>query len=421
MAQQFTIPGGSDKGKVLTDMSITEKSLGFWADSARDDGLKAACIAELARRRGTGGGAPAPKSTALASQQAPTQSIVAPIADGKALVGAFADPAAITAALMQAQQHYHVVTPAMSVGGIPEGCEIYTSLVIVDPYGPEVYNITGSRQIPKDDDSVGIDKVALSKIWAALGGSWQYSRRVDNNSHPHYCAWEAAGLYEQFDGKVCRVLGNVDIDVRAPNGAAYVEICEKAARPDKYGKTRDPNQQLLELRKFLARHTETKAMNKAISGAGVRRSYKRIDLKKPFLVARLAVTGRTDNPRLREKFAEMHYASRLAGTAALYGGAPALPAPAAQNSSFQEYDETEFESRAPVTYSMSSSRDPRSGDIETQGESGSEPKNEAPERKSEPPANGQAATAGAAQADPKPAADPAAKEKPNYAEGEADL
>ncbi len=399
MAHQFTIPGGRDKGKAVAECD--DKSLQYWSQNAREDGLKAACSDELSRRASGGGGANKP--TTLASQPAaPGQAMVLPAGDGNALIGAFADPGAVTAALMQAQQFYHVVTPAMSVGGIPEGCEIYTSLVTVDPLGPEVYNITGDRRIPKDDDSVGIDKVALAKIWAALGGSWQHSRRVDSGNHPHYCAWEAAGLYQQFDGQVCRVLGNVDIDVREPLGAAYVEIVEKAksSRPQ-----RDPSAQLLELRKFLPRHCESKAMNKAIANVGIRRSYKRADLRKPFLVARLAVTGRTDNPRLREDFARMHYAQRLNGTAALYGASPALPAPAVPVSG---HGEQEFETRQPVTYSMPQ---PQLGalasDIETHGEPGSDPNNEKSQRKSEPP--------------PSQATSAQQSTKPNYAEGEADL
>ncbi len=388
----ITIPGGRDKGKTVAECDL--KSLQYWAENARQDSLKEACMAELARR-GSGGAPTAGKSTALANKPAAAgQSIVMPNADGAALVGAFADPVAITTALMQAQQHYHVITPAMSVGGIPEGCEIYTSLVAVQPYGPEVYNITGDRKNPKDDDSVGIDKVALRKIWAAIGGTWQHSRRTDNNSHPHYCAWEAAGLYEQFDGKVCRVLGNVDIDVRAPLGPAYVEIVEKAKKSN-----RDPASQLLELRKFLLRQCESKAMNKAVSEVGVRRSYKRSDLNKPFLVARLAVTGRTADPELRKEFARMHYAARLQGTSALYGAPAALPAPAQADADLG-YGEEEYQ-RESVAYSIPQNQiGASSGDIETHGEPGSEPKNDAPARKSEPPA--------------------AETKKPNYAEGEAD-
>lgn len=405
MGQQLTIPGGRDKGKTIAECN--NASLEWWATNAREEDLKDACAAELAKRNG---GAPpaasgAARSTALANKPAAGQSIVMPNVDGAALVGAFADPIKITAALMQAQQHYHVVTPAMSVGGIPEGCEIYTSLVAVQPYGPEVYNITGDRKHPKDDDSVGIDKIALAKIWAALGGTWQYSRRTDNNTHPHYCSWEAAGLYEQFDGKVCRVLGNVDIDVRAPHGPAYVEIMQKA-----HGEKRDPNKQLLELRKFLSRHCETKAMNKAISAVGVRRSYKRGDLNKPFLVARLAVTGRTDDPELKREFAKMHYASRLAGTSALYGAPAVLPAAAPADPDQGFYGE-EYE-RQSVAYSMPQTQLGGSpGDIETQGESGSGPENDTPAPKSEPPAQGATATS-----TPVPKGD----KKPNYAEGEAD-
>lgn len=428
---EFTIPGGDDKGKPLS--AADTKTIQYWLKRKKDAlasdpnhkfavGDKAwiaGAEAFLAQRAG-GGSQPTQASTAMTAQPA-SQSIVMPTVETGGLVGAFGDPRAITTALMSAQQHYHVATPAMSVGGIPEGCEIYTSLVIVDPYGPEVYPITGNRDNPQDDDSVGLDKNAIMKIAAALGISWLSSKRTDNASHPHYCAWEAWGAYQQFDGQVCKVPGNVDIDVRAPDGAAYTEIVEKAARANR-GQGRDPGPQLLELRKFLIRHCETKAMTKVVGNVGVRRSYKRKELKKPFLVARLAVTGRTDDPQLRREFARMHYQQRLAGTAALYGGAaPALLPEAHPAPTHEYYESSAYEPAAPVTYSLPMQQQSSQPVAQTQKSTRQDEEHD-PDQQDEQPAAKTGSASTTVPADPKgPAAAAPATTKPNYAEGEADL
>jgi hypothetical protein len=328
---EFTIPYGRAKDTPLSEASTEEINFiakGMLKKEQEDpnhrfaaDNKKwlTAARAELDKRgvpRPGAKGKPAPAPAAPAPNG---QAIVVAEPSAMSLVGAFGDPSVATAALLNALKHYHVVTPAMSVGGIPEGCEIYTAMVVVEPYGIEVYNITGNRKAPKDDDTVGLDRVALMKIAGAAAVTWIASRRTDDRSEAFYCSWEAILEYKQFDGTVCRVPGNVDIDAR-PGGAAYMEIMQKGN-----DRGRDPEKQLLELRKFLARHCESKAMNKAIANMGVRRSYKRSDLKKPFLVARLAATGRSNDPELQREFSKMKFQQLISGSQALYPSAPQLP------------------------------------------------------------------------------------------------
>lgn len=248
-----------------------------------------------------------------------------------ALVKAYGSAVEATNALTEAQSHFHLVTPAMVVAGVPEGFEVYTSIVTIDPYGREVYQITGDRKHPKDGDTVGIDRIALARIAQAAGASWLYSKRTDDGSHPHYCAWEAMIAYRLFDGQQCTIPGNVDIDVRAPHGPAYQKIVEAAKNAKAWEngelvpRPRDPEPQLLELRQFLSRHCESKAMNKAIGNMGIRRAYKRSELKKPFFAARLAFTGRSEDPEARRDFRRAITAGFLASTAALYGAPVVAP------------------------------------------------------------------------------------------------
>lgn len=325
MSRPLVIPGGPKKDTPLEQAET--KDIKYWFDRITgdlekdpqkkfaDNDRRWLAGAEMILNARAGGAKPAPKPAApprsngtqiQQRQDSGSQEIQ--------VVGAFPDPKALTMALQEAQGQYHIVTPTMMVGSLPAGCEVFTSIVTInrDPDAKEVYKLPGGR--------LGLDRVALDRIFAAAGGSWIRSHRVDDRSHPHYCAWEAVAAYKQFDGQVCVVPGNVDIDVREPDGPAYVEIVTKHE-----SKNEDPSKQLLELRKFLARHCESKAMNRAIANIGIRRSYTEKELGLPFLVARLAFTGRTEDPELRKVFAFMIAQQQLGVGAYLYGHAPATP------------------------------------------------------------------------------------------------
>lgn len=277
---------------------VSDKDLGWYAHVCKSPKLQAIARAEVARRAGGGSAAPAqqraitaPRATALAE-------------------GSFGDPQRVTAMLRQASEHYHLIAPASVCGTLPEGCEVCLSLVQISPDDPGLYPVGGK---------LGLDRVMLSQIAAAAGATTLESRRLDDGSHPHYCAWSVTIAFRLFDGQLVERNGNVEIDVREPDGAAYVEIVEKARK----GK-RDPAQQLLELRKFLTRHAESKALNRAIAAMGIRRSYTREELSKPFAVARLMFTGRSEDPATRAQFNAAIADSFLGGRKQLYsGGAPA--------------------------------------------------------------------------------------------------
>ncbi|NUP08390.1 MAG: hypothetical protein HOW73_20260 [Polyangiaceae bacterium] len=360
----FKIFGGKEKGRLLHDAS--DDTLRWWfnkvADGLVDDPQKQ--FAEKDRQwlgdakkilveRGFsadelnvpagGNGSPARPANGGAQRQAQngtqrrapaTSTAITQGQPQQLVVGTFNNSQVASAALLEAAKNYHLVSPATIVGRLPEGCEVAISLVQVDPYGREVYQITGSKENPKDDDTVGLDRVALAKIASAAGVSWKYSRRTDDGSHPHYCAWEAVAIFTLFDMTKQEIPGNVEIDTRESDdddltGAAAAEIRKKAAAKSDKG-----DAQLLELRKFIIRHAESKAMNKAIGNKGVHRSYKRADLKKPFAVARLVFTGHSDDPEARRDFRQMIGQAFLGSAATLYGGhqqpAPVLaPAQAA--------------------------------------------------------------------------------------------
>jgi hypothetical protein len=196
-------------------------------------------------------------------------------------------------------------------------------MVQISPDDPHLYPLSGGK--------LGLDHTHLQAILGAAGGSMEFSRRLDSGSHPHYCRMEVGIVYRLFDATPVRRSGTAEMDVREPNGPRYVEIMEKAKDGD-----RDPHKQLLELRKFLLPQTETRALNRAIAAMGVRRSYTKAELKKPFAVARLFFSGRSEDPEARKQFRAAIAQSFLMGQAALYGGSPQHVAPPAPQLQFHE-------------------------------------------------------------------------------------
>lgn len=283
----------------------------------RDRELLAAIRGEQARRgNGAARSAAAPRPAAAAPPQ--TQAIQrAPQTQGLSLEKLTHEPAAITARLRELSGSYHLVTPTTQVEALPIGFGVAISLVNVNPdtskSGPgDVYSVGGGK--------VGLAGTKILEIAGAAGVDWDPREcgRLDNGSNPHYCHFRAVGYVKNLDGSERRLIGEVEIDAR--EGSPQIdEIVSKAREANP---PRDPSIQIRELRKFLLRHAETKAKLRAIASMGIKRSYNPSELSKPFAVARLMFTGRTEDPNLREKFALMNAEHAIKGRSALYGGAP---------------------------------------------------------------------------------------------------
>ncbi len=339
------IPNGRAKGTPLE--AATEKDLKFWLDRKETD-LKneptgrfapsnrrwvEAAKAEFARRAAGGAVAATPAGVAAPSANKAIQLQQAPAIE--VLGRATHDAAAVTASLHKLAANYHLVSPATSVDVLPPGCGVSISAVLVDtnPSNGDIYAV---------GDKFGLSGVVLSKIFAAAGGSWDpdKSGRLDDGSDPHYCHFRAVGTVFNFDGSLRVVTGEVEIDAR--EGSPQIdEIRTKAAAretKETYKGKRDGGaSQILELRKFLLRHAERKAKNRAVADLGLARAYTTEQLAKPFAVTRLMFTGESDDPELRRLFATKTADAMLGSRALLYGAPPtqqpppaphALPAPA---------------------------------------------------------------------------------------------
>lgn len=241
-----------------------------------------------------------------------------------ALVGSTNNASMLAQRLAIAAQHGHLVSPATAAADIPEGCSVVISQVMLDVKN-ETYDVGGKR---------GLAKVALERIAAAAGISWDpaASGRLDDASDPYYCAWRAVGTVRHFDGTEVTIEGSKEMDLRP--GSAQLEalqdryVSKHAAwtRHKKGYEPKDPTGQIREMRLHIMAHAESKARLRAIRSIGVRGAYDEAELSKPFVVARLMFTGRSEDPETQRAFSLMTAQAMLGGRRTLYGNAPAAPA-----------------------------------------------------------------------------------------------
>lgn len=236
--------------------------------------------------------------------------------------GTFSVANQVNERLMIAMQTMHLISPATSVGQLPEGCGIALAAVVVD-CNNETYDVGSSKR--------GLAKSALDRIAASLGVSWNPEEciRVDDGSDPHYVHFRVAGYYRAFDGQVQVISGNKEMDLR-DGSPTCVEIEAQVQKHNNHPKVksgewnkRDAINQIRQMRAHILAHAESKAKLRAIRSLGVRASYTVAELQKPFVCARVMFTGQTEDRELRRMFAAKTAESFLNGRNALYGQGPA--------------------------------------------------------------------------------------------------
>lgn len=231
------------------------------------------------------------------------------------LQGASSDPKAVNNRLALAADRFNLLSPATNVGHLPEATAVALSVIYVDSRltkdGGDCWAMGYGMLMPA--------KHKIMQICNALGISWdpQLSGRIDDGSDPHYCKWRAVGRYRRFDGTWQTVMGSKQMDLR--DGSPMIEKLRKDAAK----KNRSADNQVTELRGFIEEHAETKAMLRAVrSAAGMKTSFTKDELDKPFVAAQLIVTGQTDDPELKRMFME----NMIHGGTATFGpGATAFP------------------------------------------------------------------------------------------------
>jgi len=222
------------------------------------------------------------------------------------------DPGLVTELLESARYHCNLITPMPSCPSLPEGAEIAFTAMLVnierDTYAP--------FDADKDADRRGqagllaLHKVALEQIAAAAGVDWDaaQSYRTDDRRDLRYCSYKATGHYQDFGGHWQTITDEKEVDLR-PGGAHYIDIVRMAERSNP---PKSPEARLSQARKHILSNTATMAKLRAIRSLGIRASYTRDELARPFVMVKFMFTGRSDDVQLRRTFAVMQ-ARRLMG------------------------------------------------------------------------------------------------------------
>lgn len=243
---------------------------------------------------------------------------------GAIVPGTYRDARLANELMETARQHGHLISPATSVGAMPEGCCIALSKVEVDLskndrgyyISNDTYDVGGKR---------GLSKTVLQKLGGALGVSWDpvASGRVDDGSDPYYCCWKAVGKYRSFDGQIQVIVGEKEMDLREDSAQVQALWQRYEDGKNKTPPAKKPDGQIREMRLHIQSHAETKAQLRALRSMGIKTSYDAAELQKPFVAARVMFTGQTNDPELKRMFAEKVADSFLDANRSLYStGAP---------------------------------------------------------------------------------------------------
>lgn len=324
---EYTIPAGRNQGQFITDAS--EKDLEYWIrrkdeDLCKDpDGRFAAsnkrwldaARAELDRRADPAGSTGDSYSAEMVAEPRSASTAISRTGEASVLelVGSYSDPLTLNRALRTCAEQCHLISPAPMVAHVPEGCEVMLTAVRIAASDDHLYSVGNGK--------VALDKTHLVQLLNAMHGSIAFSRRVDDRSHPHHCEAEVGIQYHNFDGSTVIRSARAEMDLREPHGPRYVATVEAARAKD-----RDPSGELLQQRKFIWRHTEGRALAGAIANIGIRRSYERHELAKPFVVAGLMFTGHSPDPEIQRENRRAIRESFL-GSARQMFAAPPAPIP----------------------------------------------------------------------------------------------
>lgn len=265
--------------------------------------------------------------------------------------GSYHNAQEINHRLTAAKNKCHLIAPVTSCGTPPEGFEVVLSVVDIDvefypddhhqfwkrgkPVGDDLYHVGGAY----DGAKFGLAKAVLARLEAAAGISWDSDRcrRLDNGSDAHYVHFGVTGVVKNFNNEPRIITGQKQMDLREGSPVLLAmrdRIFTKGAKKSQGDKGyKSPEQleesyrtQLRDLRMFILEHAETKAKLRSIrQGLGVKTSYTRKELEKPFIAAKLVFTGRSDDPELKREFALMGARQALGSTNALFGAAPPVP------------------------------------------------------------------------------------------------
>lgn len=206
---------------------------------------------------------------------------------------------------------YHVMAPFSNLTGLAAQHGVIATAVVIDPDASP----TGAQEVYAGlpflkGDQVAIAKRGLRKLAENAGISIE-TVRTDPRAMLFYWEVKAIATYKGLDGSLVRREATCEWDLR--DGSPRLK-----------GWT---GRQIEEARKYGLRACETRAVNAVIRecGCGVKQAYTREELRKPFLMVRVAFTPDMSDPEVKRLVTQSHLAGALYPVAAPSASLPAAP------------------------------------------------------------------------------------------------
>lgn len=214
--------------------------------------------------------------------------------------------------MREIQDQAFICSPFANLDALPEFFRVSERVVTIDP-NPERGDVYYSKQFCKPGE-VALTRPGLFKLWQAAGGTIISSRRTDDRSMLHYCAWEVVGEIRQVDGNSLRMFGSRTLDYR--DGSEQI----KGLTDGDVAQKRRAIQQL----------AETFATERMIRGCiNLQQKYRAADLEqKPFVCyALIPDASQSDDPAIRRLAAAVAFGvvDKLYGAPAQVPGGQAAP------------------------------------------------------------------------------------------------
>jgi len=216
-----------------------------------------------------------------------------------ALVGRTRSGAEALEVVAKLRENNNVVAPPWLGAPVPAGFTIVWSPVPVDPReakdGGDFYGV---------QNGYALSASALDRIASAFGIAWdpERSRRSDDRSHPYICEHIAVGSYTGPDGLP-----------RLVSGTNHSDLRDKSPQVEGF-RSRDGNLNadvIRRQREHIASSSESKARARALRKEVGLDSEKFDDVKRPWVVVRMQLTGQAGDETTQRALQTMLFQKAL--------------------------------------------------------------------------------------------------------------